>query len=468
MPMAARKTSSAARASRDTVSRSGSQPPRRSIRARLDRLVLLSVGVALACSAFLSVWQAAATYLDDKREGMLATANVVAGASSRAVASGEMALIKDSLRSIARLPGAAYARIEDRDRRVLAEVGGVVRLNSDLALESGEATSLSTFLRTRTVQVGVPIIYAGREVGRVVMVSRTGNLAARFLGVVVIASLGALLAVGVGLSIAQRLQRSITRPLGTLATEMARIARTQDYSAAVPATADIETEKLAGSFTLMMAEIRKASVDLSNREAELIFRLSRATEKRDNETGEHILRMATLCRLVAEGLDLPRSEVEAIHRVAPLHDIGKIAVPDAIMFKPAKLDASERREMEKHTTYGYDVLSDSESDLVALAAEIAWSHHEHWDGSGYPRGLKGTDIPLSGRIAAVADVCDALASERPYKPAWSLDAVRAHLIQNRGRQFDPACVDSLLGRWQDVRRLYRSPGETAEGLRLAS
>lgn len=273
-----------------------------------------------------------------------------------------------------------------------------------------------------------------------------------------------------GLSIAHRLQRSITSPLGMLAGEMARIARTQDYSASVPATADIETEQLAGSFTVMIGEIRKSSVALSNREAELIFRLSLATEKRDNETGGHIVRMAALCRLVAKGRGLSDSEIEAIHRVAPLHDVGKIAVPDSIMFKPARLDAAERREMERHTTYGYEILRDSESDLVVLAAEMAWSHHERWDGLGYPRGLKGNDIPLSGRIAAVADVCDALASERPYKPAWSLDAVRAYLIANSGTQFDPACVESLLSRWDEVQALCTKLGTTTgtDELRMAS
>ena len=205
---------------------------------------------------------------------------------------------------------------------------------------------------------------------------------------------------------------------------------------------------------MMMDEIRKSSVALPNREAELIFRLSRATERWDNETGEHTIRMAKLCRLVAEGLDLSQDEIEAIHRVAPLHDVGKIAVPDAIMFKPGKLDPAERREMEKHTGYGYEILRDSESALVSLAAEMAWSHHERWDGKGYPRGLKGNDIPFAGRIAAVADVCDALASQRAYKPAWSLDAVRAYLVENSGAQFDPACVDALLKRWKTVGDLY--------------
>ena len=110
--------------------------------------------------------------------------------------------------------------------------------------------------------------------------------------------------------------------------------------------------------------------------------------------------------------------------------------------------------MERHTTNGYEILRDSESDLIRMAAEMAWSHHERWDGAGYPRGLKGTEIPLTGRVAAVADVCDALASERPYKPAWSLEAVRAYLIEKSGAQFDPACVEGLLSRWEEVKRLY--------------
>ena len=465
------QTLSSSSGSKDAVSHpAGLGPRRRSIRGRLNRLVILSVGLALVCSAILSVWHSTTTYLVDKRESLIATANVLAGTSSRAVAAGDTALIRDSLRSIARLSGVAYARIEDSNRQALAETGGTVRLSSDVDVDSSADDSLYTFLRTRTVQVSVPIVYGGEEVGRVVLVSRTGDLAARFLGVFVIASLGALLALGVGLAIAQRLQRSIARPLGMLAADMARIARTQDYSSSVMAADDVETEQLASSFTAMMSEIGKASVDLSNREAELIFRLSLATEKRDNETGGHILRMAALCRLLAEGLDLDKAEVDAIHRVAPLHDVGKIAVPDAIMFKPTELDAAERREMERHTIYGYEILRDSESDLVVLAAEMARSHHERWDGAGYPRRLKGSDIPLVGRIAAVADVCDALASERPYKGAWSLEKVRAYLVKNSGSQFDPACVESLLSRWDAVEALYAAQNATVErnALRLAS
>jgi putative two-component system response regulator len=235
---------------------------------------------------------------------------------------------------------------------------------------------------------------------------------------------------------------------------MARIAKTHDYTASLPATSDVETEALAGSFNFMIDEIRKASAALSNREAELIFRLSRATEKRDNETGAHIMRMAKLCQLIGEGMGLERSTVEALYRAAPLHDVGKIGVPDAIMHKQGKLDPAERREMEEHTTHGYEILRDSESELICRAAEIALTHHEKWDGTGYPQGLKGAEIPLAGRVAAVADVCDALASERPYKPAWHLEDVRAHFVDNSGKHFDPACVEGILSRWREVERMY--------------
>jgi len=230
--------------------------PRQSIRGRLRRLVILSVGIALICSAILSVWQATTSYLVDKRESLLGTANVLAGVSSRAVAAADTALIKDSLRSIGRLPTVAYARIENTHRQILAEAGGAVRLDSEVTLNPEASDALYTFLRTRTIQVSVPIVYGGRSVGSVILVRRIGDLATRFLGIFAIASLGALLAIAVGLLIAHRLQRSITLPLGALAADMARIARTQDYSASVPATADLETEQLAGSFNLMIDEIR--------------------------------------------------------------------------------------------------------------------------------------------------------------------------------------------------------------------
>jgi putative two-component system response regulator len=133
-----------------------------------------------------------------------------------------------------------------------------------------------------------------------------------------------------------------------------------------------------------------------------------------------------------------------------MHDIGKIGISPAILKKPAKLSPEERAEMEQHTLFGEKILEGSSSPLIQLAAIIAASHHEKWDGGGYPRGLKGSDIPIAGRIAAVADVFDALTSKRSYKNAWPLEDSRQYLLEQRGRHFDPACVDALLRRWNDV------------------
>ena len=439
----------------------GSSGTRRSIKGRLQRLVIVSVGLALIAFAVVDLWQEARSYLADKRETLLATANIVAGASSTAVALDDIPQLKESLRSISRVPGLAYARAEGTDGRVLAEVGGASRLVGEVTLDGNQDTSIYTLLRTRTVTVVVPIVYAGRPVGRLLLISGTGDLFSRFVDRLVLGSIGALTAIFTGLFIAQRMQMSIARPLTELAGDMARIAHTHDYSTSLPDAPDQETKVLADSFNAMMKEIRRAYDAISNREAELIFRLSRATEHRDNETGEHIMRMATLCGLIGKGLGLERGEREAIQRAAPLHDVGKVGVPDRIMFKGGKLDPSERREMEKHTNYGYEILRDSESDLIRLAAEMAWSHHERWDGTGYPRGLKGEEIPLAGRIAAVADVCDALASKRPYKSAWEPHAVRAHLVENSGTHFDPTCVEALLCQWDEVQRMYAQRGPDA-------
>jgi putative two-component system response regulator len=251
-----------------------------------------------------------------------------------------------------------------------------------------------------------------------------------------------------------RLQQSITKPLTALTRTMAAIKRTHDYTVSIEITSDDETGILASGFNSMLEEIRKASDGLVAREEEIVHRLSRAAEQRDDQTGQHIMRMALLCRLIAKRLGFDEKQSEAIYRAAPMHDVGKIGVPDGILFKTGRLDPDERAEMEKHARFGYEILCDSNSPLIQLAAEIALSHHERWDGAGYPRKLSGEDIPLSGRIAAVADVCDALASERPYKKAWTLDAVKAYLIENSGSQFDSACVHAMIISWADVESIY--------------
>ena len=191
-------------------------------------------------------------------------------------------------------------------------------------------------------------------------------------------------------------------------------------------------------------EIEAATETLLLREEEMVFRLSRALEYRDNDTNDHTYRVAAYSRLIAERLTLSSRETRAIFLAAPLHDIGKVAIPDRILLKPGRLDDDEREIINTHAAVGGRILSGSHSELIALAATIAASHHERWDGTGYPSGLAGEHIPLPARIVAVADVFDALTTVRPYKQALSLDDSIALMVKERGRQFDPACVNPFV------------------------
>jgi putative two-component system response regulator len=196
--------------------------------------------------------------------------------------------------------------------------------------------------------------------------------------------------------------------------------------------------------------LRVATEAIVVRERDLIMRLSRAAEFRDPETGGHIQRMAHYAASIARHLGEPESYAQALLTAAPMHDIGKLGTPDHILLKTGPLSDPEQAEMRRHADIGGRILADSDSPLLKLACEIAETHHEKFDGSGYPRGLRGEQIPLGGRIVAVADVFDALNSARPYKPAWSLQAARDYIEQHRGRHFDPRCVDAFIAGWNDV------------------
>lgn len=208
--------------------------------------------------------------------------------------------------------------------------------------------------------------------------------------------------------------------------------------------------ELASRAEWLAAEVKKATEELVASELELIHRLSMAAEFRDPETGAHILRMSNYSKLIAKNLGLSESEQDLILTAAPMHDIGKIGIPDNVLLKPGRLDADELVIMRRHAELGAKILNNSHSPMTQAAAVVASTHHEKYDGTGYPRGLKGEEIPLYGRIVAVADVFDALTSARPYKKAWSIADAKQYIIENSGSHFDPRCVEAFLADWDAV------------------
>ena len=205
--------------------------------------------------------------------------------------------------------------------------------------------------------------------------------------------------------------------------------------------------------------------EVEQREREMLFRLAKAIEYRDFGTGVHLLRMARYSELIAEELGMIEEDVRILTLAAPLHDIGKIGVPDAILLKRGSLSDEEMAIMRKHPLIGFEILRDSQSRFIQTGAQIALRHHERWDGSGYPDGLQGEEIPLTARIVAVADVFDALTSERPYKHAWPPDEAFDYIKTHRGTLFDPSCVDALLtqqARILEIRDARLEPPAPAE------
>ena len=175
--------------------------------------------------------------------------------------------------------------------------------------------------------------------------------------------------------------------------------------------------------------------------------------RRDLETGAHIRRIGEFSAFLADAHGLSPEDVEAIRLAAPMHDVGKVAIPDSVLLKPGKLDPDERELVERHAEIGHDILAGSTAQLLDLAAEIALIHHEKVDGSGYPNGLQGDDIPIAGRIVAVADVYDALTSDRPYRPALSVDEAVRIMVAGRGTHFDAELLDLFLDRLDAVHAL---------------
>jgi len=224
-----------------------------------------------------------------------------------------------------------------------------------------------------------------------------------------------------------------------------------------------EKEQVIRDNWMLERRVRERTQDLRNSQLEIVHRLGQVAESRDPETGRHITRMSRVCAHLAKTIGMAPADCETLLHAAPMHDIGKVGVPDSILHKPGPLDDVERDRMRLHTTVGAEILSGSRSPIVQMAEEIALTHHERWDGSGYPRGLSGTEIPLVGRICAVGDVFDALISARSYKRAWSIDDALSELQGQAGRLLDPELVEALVSVRADLPRLIE-PGADEFGM----
>ncbi len=217
-------------------------------------------------------------------------------------------------------------------------------------------------------------------------------------------------------------------------------------------------------------ELRLQTAELEDARAEILARLGRAAEYRDDQTGEHTTRVGRLAVLIGTELGLAPADLELLERVAPLHDVGKIGIPDHILLRPGVLTSAEFDRMQEHTRIGAELLGGSRHAILSRAAGIALSHHEHWDGTGYPGALAGEQIPLDARIVAVADVFDSLTHARPYKPAWTTAETIDYLEQQSGRQFDPDVAAALihLFRRGELADLIDSPDDGPPRLRLST
>jgi len=214
---------------------------------------------------------------------------------------------------------------------------------------------------------------------------------------------------------------------------------------------------------ILEQKVRKRTHAIQETRLQVVRHLGRAAEYRDNETGLHIIRMSNMAALLAKAIGMPDYECDLLLNASPMHDIGKIGIPDNILLKPGKLEHDEWKTMQTHAQIGADILAGDDSDLMLMAHDIALTHHEKWNGSGYPNGLKGEEIPLVGRITAIADVFDALTSERPYKKAWSVEKTMDFIKDESGQHFDPQLVELLienLSQIIDIKDKYAEPEST--------
>ncbi|MBR6834312.1 MAG: HD domain-containing protein [Fibrobacter sp.] len=218
---------------------------------------------------------------------------------------------------------------------------------------------------------------------------------------------------------------------------------------------DLERLSLTAVYSAKTVESAMLNMELEATQREIIHILGEVSEYRSQETGDHIQRVAEISCMLAKFLELPENEVERIRLATPMHDLGKVGIPDAILNKPGRFTDDEYTIMKTHSEIGYNMLHNSKRKLLRFAAEIARSHHERWDGRGYPKGLAGEEIPLAGRICSIADVLDALSSPRCYKQPWPEEKVKDEFLKQRGGQFQPELVDVLMEHWDEIYSHYR-------------
>ncbi len=228
-----------------------------------------------------------------------------------------------------------------------------------------------------------------------------------------------------------------------------RLGESQKREKQYRAELEMEVERRTGALHRALEFMADAERKAHEAHLETVRRLAIAAEYRDENTAAHVFRVGKYCALIAQYLGLPTHEVDLLRDASTMHDVGKIGTPDAILLKPGQLTSEERRVMEHHTQIGARILGSSNSELLETGEQIAMTHHERWDGTGYPMGLKEKEIPLYGRICAVADVFDALTSSRPYKAAFSFERARNIMVEGRGSHFDPEILDLFLEHFEE-------------------
>ena len=249
---------------------------------------------------------------------------------------------------------------------------------------------------------------------------------------------------------------SDTDQLKKYANDLVKIYKSEKQKRKELEAANLQLIKYGHDLNRSVSELKAANLELRKAYLDTIYRLVIAAEYRDEDTGDHIIRIGRYSALIAEKLGMPDLNPKDMLYAAPMHDIGKIGIPDHILLKPDRLTDEEFDIVKTHTAIGGKILSNSNAKIIMLAEQIALSHHEKWNGHGYPNGLSGKDIPLTGRIVAIADVFDALISKRPYKKTFSLQTAINIMKKERGQHFDPDVLDIFLANIDEVVKIMDS------------